>query len=543
MMYADLREYIALLEKKGLLTRVARRLNKDTELHPLVRWQFLGLPETERKAFLFENVVDSKGKRYDGSVLIGGLASNEEIYTLGMGCEAQQIFPKWSKAVAQPLEPRLVPSGPVKEEIHKEGDLLRHGGLEEFPIPISTPGFDNAPYLTACHWVTKDPETGIRNVGNYRAQIKSPTKTGVYLISGQQDLAIHWNKCNARGKPLEAAGVIGALPCLSYVAVQKIGYGVDEYAVAGAILGRPIDLVKCETVDLEVPATAEIVIEGIIRTDILEPEGPFGESHGYMDPRSLSPVFEVTCITHRKNPHLVSILSQLTPSESSKIKRGGWESLVLDHLRNHCNLKSVIKIGMHEPLVNLRQFIVIQMRKANKFEPWQAMQAVLGFRYDLGKVVIAVDEDIDPGNFAALNWAICHRAQPHRDVRIVTGRQTVHSPINLVLQHGHSEGYDAEDSSLLIDATRKEDFPPVSLPAKEYMENAKKIWEELCLPGLDYKAPWYGYSLGFWPSELDEEARLAAEGEHYQTGSKLSTRTVPVKQGERLEEIRKKWTP
>src|SRR3989338_8700671 len=114
MMYADLREYIALLEKKGLLTRVARRLNKDTELHPLVRWQFLGLPETERKAFLFENVVDSKGKRYDGSVLIGGLASNEEIYALGMGCEAQEIFPKWSKAVAQPLEPRLVPSGPVK---------------------------------------------------------------------------------------------------------------------------------------------------------------------------------------------------------------------------------------------------------------------------------------------------------------------------------------------------------------------------------------------------------------------------------------------
>ncbi|MBI4522835.1 MAG: UbiD family decarboxylase [Deltaproteobacteria bacterium] len=542
-MYADLREYIALMEKKERLLRVARPMNKDTELHPLVRWQFLGLPESERKAFLFENVVDSRGKRYDGPVLIGGLASNEEIYALGMGCEAEQMFAKWAKAVAEPLEPRLVPSGPVKEEIHKGENLLKHGGLEEFPVPISTPGFDNAPYLTACHWVTKDPETGIRNVGNYRAQVKSPTKTGVYLISGQQDLAIHWNKSSARGMPLEAAGIIGALPCLSYVAVQKIAYGVDEYAVAGAIVGQPLDLVKCETVDLEVPATAEIVLEGIIRTDILEPEGPFGESHGYMDPRSLSPVFEITCISHRKKPHLVSILSQLTPSESSKIKHRGWEALVLDHLRNHCNLKSVTRIGMHEPLVNLRQFIVVQMKKTHKLEPWQAMHAVLGFRYDLGKVVVVVDEDIDPENLAAINWALCHRAQPHKDVRIVTGRQTVHSPINLVLQHGQREGYDSEDSSLLIDATKKEDFPPVSLPAKEYMENAKRIWEELGLPGLIYKAPWYGYSLGYWPGELDEEAKLAANGEHHQTGTKLSTRTIHLKQGERLEDVRKKWTP
>jgi 4-hydroxy-3-polyprenylbenzoate decarboxylase len=542
-MVTDLRDHIRLLEKHGQLLRVTRPVNKDTELHPLVRWQFLGLPERQRKAFLFENVVDSKGKHYASPVLVGGLASNEEIYALGMSCTPEEIFPKWSKAVSRPLEPELRASGPAKEEIHQGTSLLEHGGLEEFPVPISTPGFDNGPYFTACHWVTKDPDTGVRNIGNYRAQIKGPTKTGVYLISGQQDLAIHWNKCNARGKPLEAAGIVGVAPCLSYVSVQKIGYGVDEYAVAGAIQGAPLELVKCETVDIEVPASAEIVIEGIIRTDLLEPEGPFGESHGYMDPRSLSPIFEVQCITHRKRPHLVSILSQLTPSESSKVKHRGWESLVLDHLRNHCNLKSVTRVGMHEPLVNLRQFIVVQMKKTNKFEPWQAMQAVLGFRYDLGKVIIAVDEDIDPENFAALNWAICHRAQPHRDVRIITGRQTVHSPINLILQHGHAEGYDEEDSALLIDATKKEDFPPVSLPAREYMENAQKIWREMELPKLNYQAPWHGYSLGYWPKELDEEARLAAAGDYDRTGAKLAEKSVSVKPGERLEEMRKRWTP
>jgi 4-hydroxy-3-polyprenylbenzoate decarboxylase len=531
------------LDKHGQLLRVTRPVNKDTELHPLVRWQFLGLPERQRKAFLFENIVDSKGRKYTSPVLVGGLASNEEIYALGMNCTPSEIFSKWSRAVTHPLDPVMRATGPAKEEIHQGQDLLQHGGLDEFPIPIPTPGFDNGPYFTACHWVTKDPETGLRNIGNYRAQIKGPTKTGVYLISGQQDLAIHWNKCNARGQPLEAAGIIGVPPCLSYVSVQKIGYGVDEYAVAGAIQGEPLELVKCETVDIEVPASSEIVIEGIIRTDLLEPEGPFGESHGYMDPRSLSPVFEVRCITHRKKPHYVSILSQLTPSESSKIKHRGWESLVLDHLRNHCNLKCVTRVGMHEPLVNLRQFIVVQMTKTNKFEPWQAMQAVLGYRYDLGKVVIAVDDDIDPENFAALNWAICHRAQPHRDVRIITGRQTVHSPINLILQHGHVDGYDDEDSALLIDATKKEDFPPVSLPAKEYMENAAKIWKEMELPAVNYQAPWHGYSLGYWPKELGEEARLAAAGEHYRTAIKLAERAIPVEPGERLQDVRKRWTP
>ena len=542
-MYRDLREYIDLLDRQGLLVRVARPVDKDTELHPLVRWQFLGLPDRRRKAFLFENVVDAKGRRYDTPVLLGALASNEAIYALGMGCEPGRSFEKWSAAVASPVAPEMAATGPVKEEVHTGGGLLDHGGLDEFPVPISTPGFDNGPYLTACHWVTKDPETGIRNVGNYRGQIKSPAKTGVYLISGQQDLAVHWNKANALGQPLPAAGVIGAVPCLSYVAVQKIAYGVDELGVAGAILGRPMQLVKCETVDLEVPADAEIVIEGHIRTDVLEPEGPFGESHGYMDPRSLSPVFEATCITHRKNPHYVGVLSQVTPSESSKIKHRGWESLVLDHLRNHCNLKSVARVGMHEPLVNLRQFVVVQMKKTHKQEPWQAMMAVLGFRYDLGKVVVAVDEDVDPENFAAVNWAICHRSQPHRDVRIIEGRQTVHSPIHLVRMHGRGGDYDGEDSSLLIDATRKADFPPVSLPTREFMERAKDLWREIGLPELQHGNPWHGYSLGMWQAELDEEAALAVKGEHRRTGAKLDRRAVPVERGERLQDVQKRWKP
>ena len=175
-MYQDLREYLGLLDQQGLLTRVAAPVDKDTELHPLVRWQFLGLPDHERRAFLFENVTDAKGRRYETPVVLGALASNEAIYALGMGCEPGKSFEKWSAAVAAPLAPELVDTGPVKEEIHVGDGLLEHGGLDEFPVPISTPGFDNGPYFTACHWITKDPDTGIRNVGNYRARSSPPPR-------------------------------------------------------------------------------------------------------------------------------------------------------------------------------------------------------------------------------------------------------------------------------------------------------------------------------------------------------------------------------
>jgi 4-hydroxy-3-polyprenylbenzoate decarboxylase len=175
-MAADLRKHIRLLEEHGQLVRVTRPVNKDTELHPLVRWQFLGLPERQRKAFLFENIVDSKSHKYASPVLVGGLASTKDLcFRHGV---PRRKFSNWSRAVARPLDPVMRASGPTKEEIRQGNDLMQHGGLDEFPIPISTPGFDNGPYFTACHWVTKDPDTGVRNIGNYRAQIKGPTKTG-----------------------------------------------------------------------------------------------------------------------------------------------------------------------------------------------------------------------------------------------------------------------------------------------------------------------------------------------------------------------------
>jgi 4-hydroxy-3-polyprenylbenzoate decarboxylase len=235
--YKDLREQVEALESKGKLVRIKREINKDLELMPLVRLQFRGLPENERKAFLFENVVDAKGKSYGTPVLVGSHAASRDVYAIGMKCEKDEIMDRWAQARQNPIEPQVVDNGPVHEEIHTGDGLLEHGGLEEFPIPISTPGFDNAPYLTAANWICKDPDTGIRNVGNYRGMIKSQTRIGILNVPGK-DLRTSWEKCRKMGKPLEAAIVIGPLTVVGYAAPVKLPYEVDELTVAGGLAGE-----------------------------------------------------------------------------------------------------------------------------------------------------------------------------------------------------------------------------------------------------------------------------------------------------------------
>ncbi|MCL5959069.1 MAG: UbiD family decarboxylase [Chloroflexi bacterium] len=528
--YPDLRDHLANLEAAGLLVRVKREINKDTELHALVRWQYRGgIPEEQRKAFLFENVIDNRGKKYPYPVALGALAASKYVYAVGMGCRPEEIEAKWNYALGHPIDPIVVSDGPAHEEVHFRDEVLAEG-LSEFPIPISTPGFDNAPYTTCTHWFTKDIETGVRNQGNYRGQIKARDRVGLYPMTGQH-IHLHMAKCRERGKPLPAALVIGVPPSVSYATVQKVPYGVDELAVAGGLAGEPIRLVKCKTVDIEVPAEAELVIEGLITTEFLEPEGPFGESHGYMHPRQLNPYMEVTAITHRKDMIYVSFISQVTPSESSVIKKMGYDIMFTKHLRDDLSIKSVKRVVMHEPLTNLRKFLIVQMSKPSKTEVWRALHAAATFHHGVGKIVVAVDEDIDPENVDSVLWAMCYRMKPDQDIQIVSGMDKGHAPpfqgISVTEEKASYHGT-GDDSALLVNAILKEPFPPVSLPKQEYMEQARGIWEELGLPKLKPETPWYGYSLGQWDAELEEEAELALRGEHYKTGEKQASQRIRV---------------
>src|SRR5215813_957177 len=179
--YPDLHEHVLALARAGLLVVVDELINKDTEMHPLVRWQFRGgIPEPERKAFLFTQPTDSKGRRYDAAVLVAGLAANREIYRVGFGKPLGAIGETWLAAMAAPIPPHLVEDAPCHEIVVTGRELNRAGqALDGLPVPISTPGWDNAPYLSAGHYITKDPDTGIQNVGNYRGQLKAPRRLGM----------------------------------------------------------------------------------------------------------------------------------------------------------------------------------------------------------------------------------------------------------------------------------------------------------------------------------------------------------------------------
>jgi UbiD family decarboxylase len=512
--YADLHEHVLALAEQDLLVVVDEPINKDTEMHPLVRWQYRGrIPERERKAFLFTQPTDSKGRRYDGAVLVAGLAANRDVYRTGFGRPLADIGRAWVDAVARPVPPRLVEDAPCQEIVVSGGELDGEGrALDGLPVPISTPGFDNAPYLSAGHYITRDPDSGIQNVGNYRGQIKAPRRLGMNpSVELRAGIYAHWEKCRARGEPLPCAVVVGCPPVVSYASVQKLATDLDELAVAGAIAGGPINVVRCKTVDLLVPAEAEIVIEGLINTRLLEPEAPFGESHGYVNLQEYNAFMDVTAITRRKNPILTSFISQVTPSESSVIRRVAMEPLFTHHLQSVLAIRGVRRVAMHEPLTSLYAVIAIQFARGTpETEIWRALQGACALHRFAGKWIIAVDEDIDPENADALFWAMSYRCQPQHDLKLLPHKDPGHGP------RGPRDA--GETAAVLINATLKGPFAPVALPRREFMERAKLLWERLGLPPLEPETPWHGYDLGHWPDELARQAQLAVDSDYFSLG-------------------------
>ncbi|MBI4523984.1 MAG: UbiD family decarboxylase [Deltaproteobacteria bacterium] len=510
--YPDLHEHIEALRKAGLLIVVDRVINKDTEMHPLVRWQYCGgVKEGDRKAFLFTNVTDSKGRKYDIPVLVAGLGGNHAIYSLAMRCDIDKIRDRWIKAMTHPIAPRIVEAAPCHEIVYKGADLKNGHGLDDIPVPISTPGWDNAPYTSSSHFITKDPETGIQNMGNYRGQIKAPDRMGMNTsVEHGTGGYIHWKKWKALGKPMPVAVVLGCPPSVSFTSVQKIADIYDELHVTGGLIGEPLNVVKAKTVDLLVPAESEIVIEGYVSTEYLEPEAPFGESHGHVNLQEYNGYLDVTAITRRKNAVITSWMSQLTPSESSSIVGPAREAAHLLHLRNNLGIKGVHKVVAHEQLTGMQKLIVIQFEKDTpQTEIWRALYGVASFRRAEGKWIIAVDKDIDAYNGDALFWAMCFRCKPHRDMQILPHKDEGHGPRSKI---------DSADSMVLINAVLKEPFPPVAMPKKEYMENARKIWEELGLQKLKPVMPWYGYDQGEWNDHLERQAQFAVRSEYWKTG-------------------------
>jgi 4-hydroxy-3-polyprenylbenzoate decarboxylase len=448
-------------------------------------------------------------------VVVGALAANREIYSVGMGSSVEEIQARWDHAIAHPIAPKMVTQAECQEVIH-EGDALQGegNGLDMLPIPISTPGFDSAPTLTATNVITMDPETGVQNMGTYRCALKAPDRLVVRMATrvGGAGGYLHYQAWKKAGhKTMPCAIVLGCPPFVAFMGPQKLPIGMDEFDVAGGLAGVPIEVTQARTVNLRVPAQAEIVLEGQIDLEFLEPEAPFGESHGHVALEEFNLPMTITAITHRFKPVIPSYISQVAPSESSVIKRVAYEPLFLAHLRNALGIKGVKRVSLHEPLTGLLRVTIITFEKNTpKTEIWRALYGSAFFKGDCGKICIAVNEDIDPDNADALLWAMAYRMNPVVDVRTLDHRGQGHGP--------KRENDGEEDSTLLMDATMKGDMPPLALPTKDYMERSKAIWEQLGLPKLRPQAPWFGYSLGDWLPQWDESALRAATGRYLENG-------------------------
>ncbi len=468
MSYRDLRAYLAALEVKGKLNRIKKHVDKDWEIAAVCRQLFLTTPAERRPALMFEKV-----KGYEVPVVAGILGASREIYAIGLETDSVEgINHKWVQALEKPIPPRIVKNGPCKENILM-GDEVN---ILKLPIPVWTVGEDPGPFFTSPYVITKNPETGVRNVGTYRMQVKGRNRTG-FLIGKEQDAGLHLAINEKQNKSTPVAVVIGADPSIGFVSVSKIPETSDEFAVAGALRGEPVDLVPCETVPLEVPATAEIVLEGEIPPNVRELEGPFGEYTGYMGPPGQQPVFIIKCMTFRNNPIYQAFVSQRPPSESSCIRALGREWPLYKHLKYDLNLP--IRDVRLKEASGSGAYVVVSLKKQFEGQVKQVMFGIWSQRAGFGKFTVVVDDDIDIRDDFAIDWALSWRVRPDKDIYIERDVQAVgldpsqappsvpqHDPIREV------------GSRVAIDGTRKHAYPAIALPPKEHLDLVASRWKD-----------------------------------------------------------------
>lgn len=484
MPFKDFREYLSLLEKKSFLKRVKAEVNKDWEISSIARLVYTELPEEKRYALLFEKV-----KGYDVPVVVGAIGASRAVYAAALETNPDRILERWLTALTHPIEPIMTENAPCKENVC-EGEKV---DITNFPIPIWTPGKDGAPYITSPYVITKDPDTGIRNVGTYRMMIKGKNKTGI-TVSPVQHIGAHYAKYEERGEPMPIAVVIGADPTIGMTSVAKVPLGTDELSIAGGLRKTPIELVKCETVDLEVPATAEIVLEGEVPPKIREVEGPFGEFVGYLTPKLLHPIVNIKCIACRNNPIYQAFVSQKPPSESSKVKGIGIEASIYKHLVHDHQIPGILDVHVTESSA-VQGHIIVKIKKKYPGHAQQVLHTcwtvtAYGGGTMLGKIISVMDEDIDIRDLSDLDWAYNYRVQPDRDITIIpsAGLQGLLHDFSIAPPtHGEGEakqglesefkGAKMEGSKMLIDATKKWSYPELALPPKECLDRAKARWK------------------------------------------------------------------
>ncbi|MBI2916771.1 MAG: UbiD family decarboxylase [Chloroflexi bacterium] len=398
MPFTDLRQFLAVLEERGDLVRIREEVDPKFEIAAYIR----KTSDAGGPAILFERVRGST------IPVVGGIFAHRRRAVLALDATPEVAVDRFNSAIASLLPTRRVSSGTCQEVVHRgqEADLTR------LPIPTYS-AKDCNPYITAGMVVSQDPETGSKNASIYRLEMKDGRRLGI-LCSAGHHLAMQFARAEARGKPLEVAIVLGPSPATLMATQWEAPYGVDELALAGALHGQPVEVVKCQTVDLEVPASAEIVIEGRILPAVREMEGPFGEYTGYYTDTSPKPVIEVTAITHRRDAIFQALLTGVPTTENHVIKMVPLEASYYSMLK--ARFPGVRAVHFPGP-GGVGLMAVVSMRQTIKYEARSVIMAVLSATRN--KLVVVVDDDIDPYNLEQVMWAVCTRAQPDQDMTVV----------------------------------------------------------------------------------------------------------------------------
>ncbi len=477
MTYVDLRDFIQTLEGKKLLRRIKAEVSPELEIAEILD----RVSKHSGPALLFENV-----KGYNIPVaanLFGSMErmklalETENLESMGESLVKLLKFEMPSSLIGKiksavkllSFPPKIVKGAPCKEVVLKgeEADLFK------FPILKCWPQ-DGGRFITLPLVFTKDPETGKRNVGMYRMQVYDKATTGMHWHVHKHGAA-HCRKSEERNEPLEVAVALGGDPATIFSAAAPLPEGFDEMLFAGFLRKKPVELVKCETVDLEVPAHAEIILEGYVNPKERRIEGPFGDHTGYYSLADLYPVFHVTCITHRKNPIYPATVVGKPPMEDSHIGKA-IERIFLPLIKMQLPEIADMNLPIEGVFHNL---CIVSIKKQYPGHAKKVMFALWGMgQMMFTKTIIVVDENVNVQNLGEVLWAVSNRIDPRRDIFFVDA-----APADSL---DHAAPLPNLGSKMGIDSTKKlkeegfqREWPDEIEMSRDVKEKIERMWKEL----------------------------------------------------------------
>ena len=467
MAYRDLREFIDQLEKEGELQRIGAEVDWDLELSHISKLN----DEKGGPALLFENV-----KGYSTPVFCSALATPKRLAValdLPRDLSVMGVAREWMhRTVKAKIPPVEVATGPCKENIDR-GDKV---DLLKFPIPKYYEK-DGGRYIGTTHCIiSRSPETGWVNLGTHRMQVLDKNHAGIWMIPGKH-IQLHLKEYEKLGKPMPVAVAIGVDPTIFLCASAPFPPGESEYDYIGALRGLPVETVRGETVDLPIPATAEVVLEGEVDPVELRNEGPYGEYSGYYQATFPKPFLKVKCVTYRNNPihwgcttgkpitdiHILQALNRTALLWTDLEKMG-----IPGILGVYCPPETG---GYFTAIVSIKQLYAGHARQVGT-----AVISCPSGAYST-KLVVVVDDDVDPSNLSQVWWAIGMKLQPDRGVDILKRGFSSHIDPSLPIEEKDTT------SRMILDATtpfewKQEKKPTLITLSEDVVERVKKRWGE-----------------------------------------------------------------